>query len=77
MKKLRFAILHALAQSGRAPISDIITSAGLAAYTESQLVAATKHLEALGLIRPHWGGKFSEVTAEVTPFGKEVLVAVF
>ena len=75
MKKLRFAILHALAQSGRATISDIITSAGLAAYTESQLVAATKHLEALGLIRP-LGGKFPEVTAEVTPFGKEVLVAV-
>lgn len=75
MKKLRFAILHALAQSGRATISDIITSAGLAAYTESQLVAATKHLELLGLIRP-LGGKFPEVTAEVTPFGKEILVAV-
>lgn len=75
MKKLRFAILHALAQSGRATISEIIASAGLAAYTESQLVAATKHLELLGLIRP-LGGKFPEVTAEVTPFGKEVLVAV-
>ena len=75
MKKLRFAILHALSLSGRTTISEIISKAGLATYTESQLVAATKHLEVLGLIKP-LGGKFPEVTAEVTPFGKEVLVAV-
>ena len=74
MKKLRFAILYGLAQSGRTTISEIINKAGLGMYTESQLVAATKHLEALGLIRP-LGGQFPEVTAEVTPFGKEVLVA--
>ena len=74
MKKLRFAILSGLVQSGHGKtISQILNDAGFE-YTSSQLKAASKHLEMLGLVR--LAQRQEDFTAEVTPFGKEVLASV-
>jgi predicted MarR family transcription regulator len=75
MKHLRFAILHGLSQShSQKPIIEILNASGLE-YTHRQLLVATRHLEILGLIRPTRHQAPTELTAELTPFGKEVLQA--
>lgn len=60
-------------QSGHGKtISQILNEAGFE-HTKSQLLAASKHLEMLGLV--HLAPRHDDLTGEVTPFGKEILAS--
>ena len=72
MKQLRFAILAGLANSRSQKTIIEILGESAQQYTLSQIKAATRHLEILGAIRRETD---VDLRAEVTPFGKELLLA--
>ena len=73
MDKLRLAILFGLQKFGREKtFSKILNDAGVR-YTKSQLLEAANELESLGLIKSITYQLPVEITAELTPYGKELL----